>query len=100
MEIKSKNIPTNGCVNINPEPQDKIGDLQIMLLTVNPFPKKPWFKCVCNARLLKTPWEKEKLLVTSNFSFSNSVFYLFGKLSSISIKFEIVDRNFFQFGRV
>ena len=23
-------------------------------------------------------WEKEKLLVTSNFSFSHSVFYLFG----------------------
>ena len=23
-------------------------------------------------------WEKEKLLVTSNFSFSRSVFYLFG----------------------
>ena len=28
--------------------------------------------------LLKTLWEKEKLLVTSNFSFSRSVFYLFG----------------------
>ena len=28
--------------------------------------------------LLKTLWEKEKLLVTSNFSFSHSVFYLFG----------------------
>ena len=27
---------------------------------------------------LKTLWEKEKLLVTSNFSFSHSVFYLFG----------------------
>ena len=23
-------------------------------------------------------WEKEKLLVTSNFSFSHSIFYLFG----------------------
>ena len=29
-------------------------------------------------RLLKTLWEKEKLLVTSNFSFSHSVFSLFG----------------------
>ena len=28
--------------------------------------------------LLKTLWEKEKLPVTSNFSFSYSVFYLFG----------------------
>ena len=27
--------------------------------------------------LLKTLWEKEKLLVTSNFSFSHSVFYRF-----------------------
>ena len=29
---------------------------------------------------MKTLWEKEKLLVTSNFSFSQSVFYPFGKL--------------------
>ena len=28
--------------------------------------------------LLKTLWEKEKLLVTSNFSFSHSIFYPFG----------------------
>ena len=28
--------------------------------------------------LLKTLWEKEKLLVTSNFSFSDSVFHWFG----------------------
>ena len=30
--------------------------------------------------------EKEKLLITSNFSFSRSVFYLFGELSAIYIK--------------
>ena len=35
-------------------------------------------------------WEKEKLLVTSNFSFSHSVFYPFGELFVISIKFEFV----------
>ena len=35
---------------------------------------KPWFLCVCSRSLLKTLWEKEKLLVTSNFSFSYSVF--------------------------
>ena len=40
----------------------------------NPFPNKPWFLCVCNTGLWKTLWEKEKLLVTSNFSFSHSVF--------------------------
>ena len=32
---------------------------------------------------LKTLWEKEKLLITSNFSFSHSVFYPFGALSAI-----------------
>ena len=37
----------------------------------------------CSASLLKTLWEKDKLLVTSNLSFSYSVFYLLGKLSAI-----------------
>ena len=36
-------------------------------------------------RLLKTLREKKKLLVTSNFSFSHSVYYSFGELSSIFI---------------
>ena len=67
---------------------------------VNPFPNKPWFLRVCCTRLLKTLWEKEKLLVTSNFSFSHSVFYLFGELSAILIKSEIVISKLFQFGRV
>ena len=39
--------------------------------------------------LLKTLWEKEKLLVRSNFSSSHSVFYQFGDLPAIFIKFEI-----------
>ena len=43
---------------------------------VNPFPNKPWFLRVFSTSLLKTLWEKEKLLMTSNFSFSPSVFYL------------------------
>ena len=38
--------------------------------------------------LLKTPWEKEKLLVAR--SFSHSVFNAFGGLSAIIMKFEIV----------
>ena len=50
--------------------------------------------------LLKTLWEKEKLLVTSNFSFSHSVFYSFEKLSTIFMRFKIVVCNFFEFGRV
>ena len=66
----------------------------------NPYPNKPWFSCVSSTRLLKTLWEKEKLLVTSNFSFSHSVFYPFGELSFISFKFEIVICKLLQFGRV
>ena len=59
-----------------------------MLLCINPFPNKPWYLRVCSTILLKTLCEKEKLLVTSNFSFSHSVFYLSGELSAISIKFK------------
>ena len=47
--------------------------------------------------LLKTLWEKEKLLVMSNFSFSYSVLYQFEELSAIFIKFEIVICKLFQF---
>ena len=60
----------------------------------------PGFYCVCGTSLLKTLWEKEKLLVTSNFSFSRSVFYLLGELSTISVKFEIVIYKLLQFRRV
>ena len=44
--------------------------------------------------------EKEKLLLTSNFYFSRSVFYLFGEFSAIFIKYEIAVCKLFQFGRV
>ena len=47
-------------------------------LLFNPFPHNDTFWCPWETNLLKTLWEKEKLLVTSNFSFSHSVFYLFG----------------------
>ena len=67
---------------------------------INPFPNKPWFLRVCSTSLLKTLQEKEKLLVTSNFSFSHSVFYLFGELSAIFNELEIVVCKLFQFGRV
>ena len=43
----------------------------------NPFPNKPLVLRVYRTSLLKTPWEQEKLLETSNFSFSQSVFYPF-----------------------
>ena len=67
---------------------------------LNLFPNKPWFLHVCSTSLLKTLWEKEKLLVTSNFSFSHSVFYLSEELSSIFIKSKIVICKLFPFGRV
>ena len=65
----------------------------------NPFPNKPWFLRVCSTNLLKTQWEEEKLLVTSNFSFSHSVFCPFGTLSTIFIKYEIVVCKLFQLGQ-
>ena len=45
-------------------------------------------------------WEKEKLLVTSNFSFCHSVFYPYRELSAIFIKLEFIACSFFQFRRV
>ena len=47
----------------------------------------PGFLRVCCTHLLKTLCEKEKLLVTMDFSFSYSVFYPFEKLSVIFTKF-------------
>ena len=67
---------------------------------INPFPNKPWFLRVCSTSLLKTLREKEKLLVTSNFSFSHNVFYPFVELSAIFINFEILVCKPFQFGRI
>ena len=60
----------------------------------------PGFLCICSSSLLKTPWEKEKLLAMSNFSFSHSIFYPFGELCAIFIKFEIAFSKLFQFGIV
>ena len=51
---------------------------------------------LCSRGLLKTPWEKKKLLVTSNFSFSHSVFYPFGELSTISSKLKLSSTNAFS----
>ena len=65
----------------------------------NPFPNKPGFFRVCCTDLLKTLWVKEKLLVTSNISFSHNGFYPFGELPAISVKFKVVVCKLFQFGR-
>ena len=69
-------------------------------LMLNSLANKPWFLRVCSTNHLKTLGEKEKLLVTSIFSFSHSVFYPFEELSAIFIKFEIVVCKLFQFERV
>ena len=45
-------------------------------------------------------WEKEKLLITSNFSFSDSFFLPVLEVFAIFTKFEIVVCKLFQFGRV
>ena len=42
----------------------------------------------------------KQLLVTSNISFAHSVFYPFGELSEIFIKFKVVVCEPFHFGRV
>ena len=42
------------------------GDVGICLIYINPLTlshNKPWFLCVCRTSLLKTLWEKEKLLI-------------------------------------
>ena len=36
-------------------------------VTINPFPNKPLVLRVCGRSLLKTLWEKEKLLVNEQF---------------------------------
>ena len=67
---------------------------------IDPFPHNDTFWRPWETSLLKTLWEKKKLLILSNFSFSHSVFYLFGLLSSIFVKFEIVVCKLFQVGKV
>ena len=62
----------------------------IVLYWFNPFPNKPWLLRTPNTNLLKTLREKEKLLVTSNFSFSHSVSYQFEDISDILITHKIV----------
>ena len=66
---------------------------QDMAFLVNPFPNKPWFLRVYSTSLLIIPWEKEKLLVLSNFSFSHSVFCRFGKLLSFSSSLNLSSAN-------
>ena len=54
--------------------------IQFSVPPINPFPNEPRFLCVCSRSLLKTLWEKENLLVTSNFSFSQQCFLPFWRI--------------------
>ena len=60
------------------------------------LPNKPWFLRVCSTSLMKTMWEKEKLLMMSNFSFSHSDFYPVGELSAISIILKLLSTKSFD----
>ena len=66
----------------------------------NPFPNKPWFLWIYSTSLLKTLWEKEKMLVTSIFSFSHSVFYSIRKINHHFSNIQLVVCKCFQFGHV
>ena len=59
-------------------PKDSEDCTKSIVNRLNPFPHNDTFRRPWETSLLKTLWEKEKLLVTSNFSFAHSVFYPFG----------------------
>ena len=67
---------------------------------INHFPNKPWFFKCLHYKSFENTAEKEKLLVTSNISFSHGVFYPSEELSAIFINFEIVVCKLFQLGKV
>ena len=67
--------------------------------TINPLPHNDNFWCTVEKSLLKTLWEKKKMLVTNIFFFSHNVSYPmkdnFNNLSNI----EFVVCKYFQFGQ-
>ena len=76
----------------------QISDTKELLFMPATFPKQALaFTCLQNKSYGNTV-RKKKMLVTSNFSFTHSVFYPFEELSAIFIKFKIVVYKFFQFG--
>ena len=65
-----------------------------------PLPKQALILTCLQNKCFETLWEKEKLLITSNFSFSHRFFYTFEKLPTIFIKSKIAICKLFLFGRV
>ena len=66
----------------------------------NPLPQNPDFQRPLKRSLLKTIWEKEKMLVTSIFSFSHNVFFQFQKEFLFLSHIYFVVCKCFQFGPV
>ena len=69
-----------------------------MVLTLSQT--SPCFVHVCITSLLKKTWEKEKLLVTSNFPSPMAFSTTLENFLTFSSKFKIVVCKLFQFGRV
>ena len=68
--------------------------------SLNPFQNKPLFLCVCSTSLLKTPWEEEKLVVRSIFSFPHNIFYLSRELLPFSSNLKLISANSVSLKRV
>ena len=68
-------------------------------LPVKPFPQDPWFLRPYKRRLLKTSWEKEKMLVTSIFSFFHNIFFFIKDINHYlsNIRFDVC--KCFQYGQ-
>ena len=65
-------------------------------MKLNPFPNKSWFLRVCSTSLLKALWEKEKLLVTSNFSFPTAFSTLLENFLPLSLNTKLSSANSFN----
>ena len=62
-----------------------------------PFPQQVLvFTCLQYKAFENTAGKKKKLLVTSNFSFSHSIFYLLGELFAFSSKSKMSSANSFK----
>ena len=59
----------------------------------NPFSNKPWFSCAFSTSLLKTLWEKEKLLVMSNSPFPTVFSTLLENFLSFSSNLKLLSAN-------
>ena len=68
----------------------------VLFSRVNSLLHNPDFKRPCIRSLLKTLWEKEKMLVTSIFSFSHNVFYPSKTNFSFGVTFILSSANPFN----